>query len=349
MLGMLAGCEAVSSMFASASAGGDDETAEVDATDADDEPDETQASAYEGSVPYLLRFREPDFGTWGLRCDSTGSTRAHCGLVVKGDKLHLAGPVGTQIRLGDEEFTLDEAQATDEKARRDLFDRKLRSIDSAETHLELPFPGPEILNGDLAGLCTKRGVARALDVDVRLPGLDAPLEMVESNDFEEERTEANMTIGWQTLRKSLDRELAAALESEDPLPALSDDADTVIYRGQCYGKDANGLKDLRYVVRVLGSSDDESLHREKACGEYRSEGNASTDVTREMWDERVEIWDRRTQKIAAKKTFRAKTPRCPSSVAGVGMDVTSYADPVAINKWIEGELTRRVGEPIVPE
>jgi len=315
-------------------------------------PVEAQAKAAEGPAPTLLRFKDKS-GRRGFACDPHTKDPIHCGVIVAFDTWHFAGPVGTRIKIDEQEYVLTQEHALDKKAKRSLSKRKLGKISSAEAHMELPFPGPTFVGGEFTGLCAKGKSGDreyAFQLEVRIPGVEAPLQTMEKVGYNAKAVDSVITESWYGVRDALARELAGAIDPDagSKLPPLADGAQAAIFGGKCYGGDVSGLEDLRYVVRKVETSQDDSLRRKKKCGTYRSKSNYVKELSHTMSDTRAEIWDVRARKVVAKKVFRAKTPKCPRKITNTSSGEYSSADWKVINAWAKAELTRRAGPVIEP-
>lgn len=344
-------------LLVAAPVGCDDASASRETKDAPksaaDEREETADDPPEAPAVRLVHFGDEN-GRRGLTCEvPAGSEPIHCGVLASHDSLHLGGPIGTRIRIDDEEYVLSKEQSLDPKEAKRLLRNKLTQVSNVDAYLELPYPGPAVLGREVDGLCSKGkkdGPGHVFQIEVRLPGSDAPLRAFRRQGRKENESESTLTEPWWAIRSAMARRLEKAVESEDgELPPLTDGANGAIFLSTCYGGEAQGLSDLRYVVRKIEAYEDESLRRKKKCGTYRSKNNYVKTLAHTMSDVRAEIWDVRAKKVVAKKTFRAATPKCPKKITQSSSGEYSSPDSDVVHDWVKSELGRRAGPPIASE
>ena len=158
--------------------------------------DKTKAKSDEGPAPTLLRLKDKN-GARGFACEQRSSKKPiRCGVVVKLNAWHLAGPIGTRIKIDDQEYVLGQEHVLDKKSARALSKSKLGAISSAEAHLELPYPGPTFVGGEFSGLCSKGdsdNPGHQFRLEVRIPSVQAPLQTVERLNYDAKDVDSVIT------------------------------------------------------------------------------------------------------------------------------------------------------------
>lgn len=105
----------------------------------------------------------------------------------------------------------------------------------------------------------------------------------------------------------------------------------LVPKGTLFG-DATKMADLDLVAVVTDKT------RTLSCGSYRGAITGKiTTLDRNLYDGEVKVYERRTGKVRASRTFLAEAPACPTSTYN-SASLTAYYDQTQLEPWLRTQV-----------
>jgi len=233
--------------------------------------------------------------------------------------LRFVGPVGTRFRTVGLDITLTDA---------DRLPTAELASSPRPAGMEPPLAAARVvpisesdLFDDLTGVC---GSSSTDDIapqplSVTFPDRDEPIS-------------GTWDMTWMRYRNYIRLTLLAALEGDAQLPERTGSA--IIYARDCHGGEVTSLADIRFVATRS------SEWRSRGCGRYQAPSGSTITVNRRIERVEVELHDVRERQRVARRTFSARTPRCPRTVRG-NRTVRGRVRSSDIGEWVERQVERR--------